>query len=121
VDTHINDSLDEFERRWPTFVRDRDGRLIYITEERWQHALDHPGMSDELLDVVLKTLRTSKRKQDKYEPAKYSKPFADLPFDYTHVVVVVKFGVSPADPGQANNFVLTAYLVEKFSITGDPL
>jgi hypothetical protein len=100
---------------WPLWVQDREGRRIYLTEERWQHALDHPGMSEALLDAVLATIRTGHRKQDRYEPDKYkySRAFANLPAGYTHVVVLVKFGWAREDPTGQNNFVLTAYLVRK--------
>jgi len=100
---------------WPLWVQDREGRRIYLTEERWQHALDHPGMSETLLDAVLVTIRTGHRKQDRYElyKYKYSRAFADLPGGYTHMVVVVKFGWTRKEPNGENNFVLTAYLVRK--------
>lgn len=100
-------------RTWPIFVRDRSGRVIYLTQERWGHALDHPGMHEGLLDQVLETLRKSKRRQDSYDPAKfrYTRGFLNLPMSYTHIVVVVKFGFQEGEP---NNFVLTAYLVERW-------
>lgn len=44
---------------------------------------------------------------------KYISAFAVLPSPYTHMVVVVKFGWQ-GDPAEANNFVLTAYLIEKW-------
>jgi len=27
------------ERQWPVFIQDRQGRTIYLTRERWEHAL----------------------------------------------------------------------------------
>lgn len=100
---------------WPIFARDRRGLTIYITQERWEHALGHPGMSDELFDVVMETVREGNRKQDKYIAAKfiYIREFYDLPAPYTHVVVIVKTGWQ-GDPPETNNFVLTAYLVQKW-------
>jgi len=100
---------------WPITVQDRDERPIYLTAERWEHALEHPGVSNELLGSVLDTLRQGRRKQDEYDLTKYkySKAFSDLPFDYTHVVVVVKFGWQSDAPERPNNFVLTAYLVRR--------
>ncbi len=97
----------------PIRVRDRYGHSIYLTTERWEHALEHPGMSSRLLDNVLSTLRTGRRRQDRMDPFKffYKKAFANLPIGYTHVVVVVKFGWRADKPSVANNFVLTAYLV----------
>ncbi|MDI6793064.1 MAG: hypothetical protein QME81_09385 [bacterium] len=102
------------DHQWPIFVQDRQGRTIYLTMERWEHVLDHPGMYEGLIDAVLLTIRTGRRKQDNLDPdkSKYSKPFDDLPLEYTHIVVVVKF--SEESP-QENNFVLTAYLVRKWT------
>jgi hypothetical protein len=105
------------ERRWPIFIQDRQGRTIYLTRERWEHALEHPGMHEGLLDTALLTIRIGRRKQDKFEPNKYkySRPFNDLPLGYTHIVVVVKFGLTSDELPQENNFVLTAYLVRKWA------
>jgi hypothetical protein len=104
-------------REWPAFVSDGAGRSLYITEERWHHALDHPGMHEGLFDVVLQTIRFGRRKQDAYDPAKYryERAFQNLPGNYTHLVVVVKFGVTRDEPIRENNFVLTAYLVERWT------
>lgn len=100
---------------WPLYIRDKEGREIYLTEERWKHALRHVGMSEALLPKVLTTVRTGNRKADKYDPAKfkYSRFFRNLPSDFTHVIVVVKFGIMPQHPDKENNFVLTAYLVNR--------
>ena len=102
-------------RAWPIFVQDREGHQIYLTQERWEHALDHPGMHEGLLESVLETLQQGRRKQDPYDPAKfkYTLGFASLPSPYTHIVVVVKCGWQGAS-AEANNFVLTAYLVERW-------
>jgi hypothetical protein len=100
---------------WPIFVQDRLGHEIYLTQERWEHALDHTGMQQKLLASVLEALRKGRRKQDTYDPAKfkYSYSFPNLPKPYTHIVVVVKFGRRDR-PAETNNFVLTAYLIEKW-------
>jgi hypothetical protein len=97
------------------FVEDRRGNRIYLTWERWEHALDHPGMDDGVLEAVLNTVRLGDRQQDRYDQAKYKyvRAFSALPYPYTHVAVIVKFGWQ-GDPADANNFVLTAYLIEKW-------
>ena len=97
------------------FVEDRRGNKIYLTSERWEHALGHPGMQGGLLDALLETVRKGDRQQDRFDPAKYKYvcAFPDLPSPYTNMVVVVKFGWQ-GDPAEANNFVLTAYLIEKW-------
>lgn len=56
---------------WPIFVQDRSGRPMYLTQERWAHALDHPGMAEDLLDCVKVTLNKGLRQQDAYDPAKF--------------------------------------------------
>ncbi len=100
---------------WPISVQDRDGHPIYLTQERWLHALDHPGMNEDLLDCVLATLNKGKWQQDAYDPAKFKYIYAcdKLPAPYTDMVVVVKFGWQ-GTPAKANNFVLTAYLIERW-------
>lgn len=105
----------ENEQSWPIFVQDRGERQIYLTRERWDHALDHPGMGEYLLDCALETLRKGSRKQDPYDPGKfkYIHECKDLPASYTDMVVVVKFGWQ-GSPSKPNNFVLTAYLVERW-------
>lgn len=102
-------------RVWPIFVQDQGGSQIYLSQERWEHALDHPGMHDDLLERVLETLWQGRRQQDPYDPAKfkYTLGFSSLPSPYTHIVVVVKYGWRGI-PARANNFVLTAYLIEKW-------
>jgi hypothetical protein len=88
-------------------IRDRYGTQIELTDERWHHIVTyHPELED-CRDEVLETIRTGTRRQDAVEPEKYKyvKKFANLPLDYTHLVAVVKM--------VRNNFVLTAYGIEK--------
>ena len=103
------------EPSWPATAVDRHGHNIYMTFERWEHALGHPAMHDGLLDAVMDTIREGSRRPDKYMPAKFSyiHEFFDLPEPYTHVVVVVKMGWTDNPPGP-NNFILTAYLTQKW-------
>jgi len=100
-------------RKW--IVHDRYGNEIYMTEERWKHSLEHEDMEEYLLEHVLLTLKTGRRKQEALNPSKYrySKAFNDLPADNEYIVVVVKFGTLFDSMGQLqpNNFVLTAYTV----------
>jgi hypothetical protein len=101
--------------RW--IVQDRFGHEIYMTEERWQHALDHDWMSEELLETVLNTIKQGRRYQEALDPNKYRyyQAFDNLPGANNHVVVVVKFGFRLSEENEivSNNFVLTAYLVEE--------
>ncbi len=105
----------QHDQLWPIFIQNRRSSVIYLTWERWEHALDHPGMYAGLLESVLKTVRQGRYKQDAYDPAKrkYIYGFRDLSTPYTHIVVVVKFGWQ-GNPPEPNNFILTAYLIEKW-------
>ena len=96
------------------FVEDSRGHKVYLTWERWEHALGHPGMEQKLLESVVDTVRQGGRQQDRYDQAKYKyiRAYSTLPAPYTHMIVVVKFGWQ-GDPAEVNNFVLTAYLIEK--------
>jgi len=90
-----------------TKIRDRYGNQIELTDERWQHIVTyHPELED-CRDQVLETIRKGTRRQDAVEREKYKyvRKFADLPLDDTHLVAVVKM--------VRNNFVLTAYGIEK--------
>lgn len=100
---------------WPIYIEDRREHIVYLTQERWEHALGHPGMDDDLLDVLIKTLQEGSRRQDEFLPDKfyYSEEFLQLPEPYTHMVVVVKTGWQ-GDPPESNNFVLTAYMIQKW-------
>lgn len=98
-------------------VRDARGHRIYLTDERWRHIIDtHPDMKP-YRELVLKTIRIGGRRQDPLDPAKfkYSRRYADLPPNFTHLVVVVKFEIRyrPRTKEKQNNFVLTAYLVSR--------
>lgn len=59
------------EKRWT--IKDRDGNLIYLTEERWQHIIDpdnHPEM--EGYEGYLKSaLQKGRREQEPLNPRKY--------------------------------------------------
>ncbi len=74
-------------------VHDRFGHEIYMTEERWQHALDHEWMSEALLETVLRAIRRGRRRQEALAPNKYRyyHAFDNLAGGNNYVVVVVKF------------------------------
>ncbi len=95
-------------------VKDRYGNEIYLTDERWQHILDHAEMQG-YRDRVLEVVRTGKRKQKPREPDKYaySLPYDDMGTGFNTLVVIVKFGYN--EDGSANNYVRTAYGVDDYS------
>lgn len=88
-------------------IRDRYGNIIQLTEERWAHIVQYHPELEEYYDEVLATIRFGRRRQDALDPLKYKyiRPCLTLPFDMTHIVVVVRVGRTP--------FVLPAYGVEK--------
>jgi len=103
-------------RRWT--VRDRRGRKIYLTEERWRHIVElHDELSD-LFDDVLDTIRKGRRRQDPHDPQtyKYYRRCERLPLPYTHIIVAVafRFRVLPDGSMQPNNFATSAWGVHVY-------
>lgn len=101
-------------RRWT--VRDRFGHEIYLTHERWEHILEgHPEMRHHE-NQLRETVRSGQRQQVPLAPQKYrySKSFASLPDDNTHVVALVLFRFDEGEDGQPveNNYVVTAFQKE---------
>ena len=103
----------------PWRLRDRYGNAVYMTEERWAHALESRPWLDALHGQILETVRQGRRKQDPLNPRKYKYywPCPDLLPDYNHLVVVVLFGETLSNEGQVipNNYVLTAWAVFIYS------
>ncbi len=98
-------------KKW--VIRDRYGHEIYMTEERWGHALRFHSELEDHLDDVLDTLRTGRRRQKPLTPNeyKYFKRCDTLPLNYNCIVVVVAFTERKQPDGTfiANNFVKTAW------------
>ena len=98
-------------RKW--FVRDREGREIYFTEERWEHIVTgHPELR-ERLDDVLATVRQGRRRQQPHDPQMYVyRKACDVlrpPFNGILVVVAFRFQANNRGALQHNNFVITAW------------
>ena len=103
-------------RRWA--VRDRYGNEINLTEERWRHIgepTNHPEMSayEEHLN---ETIQRGERKQDLLNPRKYryTRAFADLAEDNTHIVAIVLFRFRVSETGETtpSNYIVTVYQKE---------
>ena len=101
-------------RRWT--VQDRDGNLIYLTDERWRHIVEdnnHPELAD-YEDYLKATIQQGRRRQEPLNPRKYRyvRPFDDLQDGFNHVVGIVLFGFNINDQGETapNNFIATAFL-----------
>lgn len=95
---------------------DRFGNEIYLTAERWAHIIDpdnHPELTP-FFEQVRETIRRGRRKQDAFDPRswEYFQAFAGLPYDYTHIVVAVRFRrvIDQNGEEREEKFVKTAYL-----------
>ena len=94
-------------------VRDRRGREIYITEERWKHIIEEHeelrGHFDDVLDAVCK----GRRHQEPLDPQSYRYYWRcdSLPEGYTHIMVIVafRFRILPDRTVEPNNFIVTAW------------
>lgn len=96
-------------------VYDRYGNKIYMTAERWNHALEkRPWLADLFADT-LDTLRHGRRQQDPLNPQKYKyyRPCPDLEPEYNHIVAIVLFKTKTNEAGQtvANNYVVNVWAV----------
>lgn len=91
------------------FVRDRNGNIIYLTMERWEHITKfHPEMINYRKQLLF-TIKKGQRKQDSLDHSLYIyyHPFKSLERGFNHIVAIVKFGLNyQSNP---NNFILTAY------------
>lgn len=88
--------------RW--FTRDRNGNVIYLSEERWHHItepVNHPDLI-ECEKEVKQTIQQGRRKQDTINPQKYlyTMAFDGLDEDNTHIVVVVLFRFRENEDGR---------------------
>ncbi len=99
--------------RWT--ARDRGGREIYLTNERWEHIIDpynHPEMSA-YEEQLKETIQSGTREQDPLNPLKYRyvRAFGGLAEDNTHIVAIVLFRFSKDEVGNLlpNNYIVTAY------------
>ncbi len=104
-------------RRWEVY--DRYGNKIYMTEERWQHALDSRPWLSNFLEETLNTIRHGRRKQDPLNPRKYKYywPCDRLLPDYNHLVAVVLFGTTTDTQGNLvpNNYIVNVWAVFIYS------
>ena len=96
-------------------VRDRYGNMIYMTAERWQHALASRPWLAALLQETLDALRQGRRKQDplNLHKYKYYVPCDKLLPEYNHLVVVVLFSTRTDNQGNiiSNNYVTNVWAV----------
>jgi len=109
--TGATDSNMTSDVRWS--VRDKNGRAIHLTEDRWQHIVErHPEMSDHE-EGLQRTIRVGRRTQDSLSPNKYfyREAVPNLPEGNTHIEAIVVFRFTLDEGGNTvpNNFVVTAY------------
>jgi hypothetical protein len=106
--------MDDHEpRRWDVY--DRYGNNIYMTAERWQHAIESRPWLAGYHEETLTALRRGRRKQDSLNPHKYKYywPCDDLLPNFNHLVVVVLMGQTTDAQGQVipNNYVANVWAV----------
>ncbi len=98
-------------RKW--FIRDRDEREIYLTEEQWEHILDRHIELENHLEDVLDTVRQGRRKQQPKDPNTYiyRRPCDTLGQLFNGILVVVVFRFEEKEDGGMipNNFIVTAW------------
>lgn len=99
-------------------IRDRNGRPVYMTGERWQHITDrHPELANHRQNV-LNTVRYGRRRQDPTNPESYHyyRLCEALPWDFIgiEVIVVFKFSVE-GDKTVPNNFVVSAWGIREIA------
>jgi hypothetical protein len=103
----------ETSQRW--VMHDRYGNLVYMTGERWHHALEKRPWLSGFLEEVFNAVRQGRRQQDPLNPKKYKYycPCRQLNPEYNHIVVVVLFGQKTDEIGQsvANNYVVNVWAV----------
>lgn len=103
--------------RWEVY--DRYGNKIYMTAERWRHALETRPWLANYHEEILVTLRQGRRKQDPLNPHKYKYYWSceELQPDFNHLVVVVLFGETVDARGQviSNNYVTNVWAVFIYS------
>lgn len=94
---------------------DRYGNKIYMTAERWSHALEKRPWLTDWFDQVLDTVRRGRRQQDPLNPQKYKYywPVPGLEPDYNHLVAVVLFTKQIDAEGReiSNNYVVNVWAV----------
>ncbi len=99
--------------RWEVY--DRYDNKLYMTAERWQHAIESRPWLTDYHDEVMVTLRRGRRKQDSLNPCKYKYywPCDDLLPNFNYLVAVVLFGETTDAEGRAipNNYVTTVWAV----------
>jgi hypothetical protein len=98
-------------------AQDRYGNVIYMTEERWQHALEKRPWLAGCFDDVIDTIRFGRRHQDPLNARKYKYYWSCPPLEpeYNHLVVVVLFREETKAGNQApNNYVVNVWAVYRY-------
>jgi len=98
-------------RQW--FVRDRDGREVYLTEAQWEHIVNRHRELQPHLEDVLDTVRWGRRRQQPHDPQAYvyRRACETLRPPLNGILVVVVFRLTQHESGELrpNNFIVTAW------------
>jgi hypothetical protein len=105
--------MNDYSDRWDVY--DRYGNKIYMTAERWNHALESRPWLETFHEQALNTLRHGRRKQDPLNPQKYKyyHPLSGLLPEFNHLVVIVLLGnrENPEGHWEPNNYVTNVWAV----------
>ena len=96
------------------FVHDRNGREIYLTEERWEHTVNRHSELRNHLEDVLNTVRRGRRRQQQQDPQAfvYRLRCHSLRAPFNGILVAVAFRFESKDDTAEripNNFIVTAW------------
>lgn len=91
-------------------VKDKFGRGVYLTNERWNHILKHPEMHDKLaLEWIKETLQVPFKIVDIDENVKYNYGYyKNRKSEAKYLRVIVKYL-------NGEGFIITAYFVERIT------
>ena len=89
-------------------VKDKSGRKIYLTDERWKHILKHPEMQDKLaIERIKESLLNPVKIIDVDEDVRYYyKHYKDIRSKARYLRTIVKYL-------NEEGFIISSYFIEK--------
>jgi|SRR3989344_3717592 len=93
-------------------IKDKDGKEIYLSKERWKHILKHPKMDENQLDNIKDTIENQINKKYSEEDSfvrYFYKYFKQNKVEEKYLLVAVKYL-------NGEGFVITSFFTNK--ITG---
>lgn len=92
-------------------IKDKTGRKIHLSKERWKHILKHPNMHDQLENIkeILQNPATIRYYEENENTRYYYKEFKNRDSSERYLLVSVKYL-------NGNGFIITSFFTNK--ITG---